>query len=514
MSDINAFIESSEEFALAAAPRPSDEKVSYIQPKLHPTEEAKLSYEDIAIPPPNPDGSLVNSFPIDKESRIPRPKDFGRRDNVEGTESKIPLSQSIKDSIVRNSFIGNSLRVMDQTLAELERNKIDQLAIWDDRERLLYGVSEVYWEDILSAPTYALAERESERIRGAEGRRLRQQKQTFGKSLVADMVGFVVDPSNFIPGYGMLKGVQYASRMRALTDVGAGFARSTRGAQIAALAAAGGFEEAIRMSPRYISDPTFEVNEYMTDIAMSAAMSGLLPVAFSGLKKGVLGLPNAASDVRAHLHEWGADVGARQVLRFPGELRRAGIRNPGEAVQRSRAAAQDAVNRNFHEANARQNTRQFRNAVDEDLSADVPDVQNVGGFFDNYFRRVGDRAEETLKLRAKIARNVSVAGIAGGVVAGPVGAVVGAGLMSNKEYLIVAARLAKNLRKQRRHEYDRALATGDTRRAISIIRAARTKRAVDGVVDSREIVADQITTAVHTARQSIREIVSTARGVC
>ena len=419
------------------------------------------------------------------------------------------FGQAVWNSMKRDSFIGNSGRLLDQKIAETQRNSVDENLIWDSREALLDGISPQYHAEILNAPTFGLARRESSRVRSREQAIKREHNTHMGKTLAADIAGFILDPTNLLPGYGILKGIALAKRTSSLSVL-QGIAASSKGRQMADFAAIGAFEEAIRMAPRYASDPTFEVNEYMEGIAMSAAFSGLLPIAFSGIRGGINKLPALHDDIQKHLHTWGMDVGVRQAMRFPGQLKETGFKDPGTALRKAKEIAQDAVNKKVKEFNKTTERRKVNDAIREDFKGETPTNNKFMEWAESKLDTVGDVAIKRSKLKVKILAQATAATTVGGVVAGPVGAIAAAALFSNRDYIALGARLALRKRKQRRIAYNAAVAAGDDTAAAAILRSAKTKPTV---ADTVEELNTAILQSVDRAKTKLRELNEKAK-VC
>ena len=424
--------------------------------------------------------------------------------------------EAVWNSIIRDSFIGNSYRVLDQTIEELNRTDKHAVAIWDARETLTVGISPQYHDDILNAPTIDLAIRESQRIRNREIKLKKEYNTHMGKSLVADIAGFMLDPSNLLPGYGMLKTYNLATRTKALGAL-QNIAASSKAQQMSTLAAAGAFEEAIRMAPRYASDPTFEVNNYMEGIAMSAAFSGLLPLVFGGIGSGVGRLteilPNAANDIGAISHAYGMDVGVRQAMRFPGKLKETGFKDPGTALRKSKEAAQDAVNTKVKEVNARTNTRQFNDALTQDMAGDAPSNNKIVSWIDDQLDKAGNTALDRAKLKLRRAGVSTAATLGAAAVGGPLAGITTAALFANKDYLAIAAKVAIRKKNIRRAGYDAAITAGDTKRATDILRETRQSKGQTDIAMTIDVVEEQIASAVDKAKVKLRTINEQSR-VC
>ena len=423
------------------------------------------------------------------------------------------LGVAIWESMKRDSFIGNVTRWIDNVSAEMHRNRADEKRIWDYKDELTHGISPEYHRDIVTAPTWELAIRESQRIRHREEQLKREYNQSFGKSLVADALGFMLDPSNLLPGYGMLKGVQLANRASTMSTLGR-FAQSTKMQKMGSLAAAGAFEEAVRMAPRYASDPTFEANEYYAGIAMSAAMSGLMPAAFSVGRSGVGRLankiPEAAADIRNSMHAHGVDVAVRQAMSFPSALKETGFKDPGTALRKSKEAAQDKVSQKVNELNARSGQKEFEATIKDDLSGESPTTSKAVQWMESKIDQAGDAAIERMKLKAKRTAQGGAAVAAGTVVAGPLGGVAAATLFANRDWIQLAGKAAVRARNKRRLAYDAAISAGDKEGAARILREARTTPRATAE-QTLEIAQEEVASAVENAKKRIREIHNRAR---
>lgn len=426
------------------------------------------------------------------------------------------MARAIWESAKRDSFIGNIARWADQQIAETERNTVDEDLIWGAKEELTHNISPEYHSEILNAPTMGLALREANRIRHREEQIRREHHQSIGKTLVADIAGFIIDPTNLLPGYGMLKGVQLARRMNAITALQT-LQRSSKMTQMGVLTAAGAFEEAIRMAPRWASDPTYETNNYMEGIVMSAAFSGLLPAAFGGIKAGARRgadiLPNALNDINATLHAYGVDVGVRQAMRFPGQLKETGFKDPGTALRKSKELAQDAVDVKVKEVNARTNTRQFNDSLAEDMAGDAPSNNKMVGWMEDQLDRAGDAALSRAKIKLHRAGVATTATMGAAALGGPLAGIATAALFANKDYLAIAAKVAIRKKNIRRAGYDAAITAGDTKRATEILREARQPKGQTDVAMTIEVVEEQILSAVDKAKVKLRTINEQSR-VC
>ena len=412
--------------------------------------------------------------------------------------------EGIWESAKRDSFIGNTARWIDQIANNAQRNFADQKLIYDNREELLHGISPEYHEAILNAGTFDLAVRESQRIRHREDQIKREYNQSIGKSLVSDLMGFMIDPTNLLPGYGMLKGVSVARRMNALGTI-KNVAASSKMQQVGALTAAGAFEEAIRMAPRFASDPTFEANNYMEGIAMSAAFSGFLPVAIGGVRRGIDIAPDAYADIKNHLHAWGVDVGVRQAMRFPSELKQTGFKDPGTALRKSKEFAQDRVGQNVHEVNAR-NMKKEVDQKTKDLKGETPNSSGVVDSALDMFDRAGDAAIGRVKVKLKRGAQATAATAVTAAVAGPVPAAIVAGMFANRDYLAIALKAGVKAKRSRRAAYDLAKSTGDEAKAAEILREARQTGGKPTAAQTAEAAQEMILDAVEKAKIKIRDI--------
>ena len=429
-------------------------------------------------------------------------------ENREFTED-FSFGEAIWNGVVRDGITGNTIRVLDQVISELDRSDAHAINIWEAKESLTIGISPEYHADILNAPTMDLAIRESQRIRARELAIKKEYNTHVGKSLAADVVGFVVDPLNLLPGAAVMKGLSVARRTNAIGAL-KGVAASSKGEKMATLAVAGAFEEAIRMAPRYASDPTFEVNNYMEGIAMGAAFAGFLPVAFSGIKGGILRLPALNDDIQRHLHNWGMDVAVRQAMRFPSKLKETGFKDPGTALRKSKESAQDAVNKKVKEFNKTTEKRKATEAIREDLKGETPSNSRLMQWAESKLDQAEKVAQERLKLKVKRIVQAAVATTVGGVVAGPLGVATAAALFANRDYIAIGAKFALKKKLQRRVAYNAAVAAGDDKAAAAILRGARTKPTLE---DAVEEISESISTAVEKAKTKLRDINEKAK-VC
>jgi len=412
------------------------------------------------------------------------------------------FGQALWNSMKRDSWLGNIGRLTDQAIAGTQQSEINDGLIWDNQEALVHGISPIYHDDILQAPTFGLAKRESNRIRLREAALKREHNTHIGKTIAADMAGFFLDPTNLIPGYGIVKGIALAKRMSSIAVL-RGVAASSKGRQMAGFATVGAFEEAIRMAPRYASDPTFETMEYMENIAMSAAFSGILPAVFGGVQAGLRKLPALNDDMQRNLHSWGVDVGVRQAMRFPGELKETGFADPGTAARKAKEKAQDSVDAKVKEFNKTAEKKKAKEAIDEDMSGETPSNEKLMGWMEEKLDQAGDAAIKRLKHKLK--RTVaSAAGVAVATgIAGPIGGVVAAAFFTNKDYLAAGLKLALKHKKERRVAYDAAVSAGDHEAAAEILKGARKQKkpTPEETVDEMEV---NIRESVEEAKRKLR----------
>lgn len=420
----------------------------------------------------------------------------------EGIQSNT-FTESLWNAVKRDSFGGNIYREFDQQIAELSRSGYDEKLIWDDRENLTKGISPAYHDNILLAPTYGLAKRESRRIREREVALRKEYRTSIGQTLAADILGFFVDPSNYLPGYGMLRAIRVADRVLEVSLL-KGIAASGKGKKMAVLAGAGAFEEAIRMAPRYTSDPTFEANNYYESIAMSAAFAGFLPVVFGGFfgasKFTINKMPVLHDDIQRNLHKWGLDVAVRQAMRFPGKLKEQGFKDPGTALRKAKEAAQDRVAQKVKGFDKTGQKRKLKDAVKQDMKGDVPGTVKLMGVINDTLDSIGEAVTARIKSRlerTKVSRqdadldlkDINVADKTKGA--------------NTEEYLKMAEKVAIKQRQVRRLAYDAAVSAGDTKAARKILKDARKTPSTVEVTESYLAI---VLEAVEKAKAKLKEV--------
>lgn len=156
------------------------------------------------------------------------------------------------------------------------------------RDELMYGVSEEYEAVVMTQPTLEAAQRMADRVRNSNFRNAMRENEGIMQSIGAGFVGIVADPANFGPGLVAGSAAKFIAKTAAWQAVNASGKHGIK-KKIATWGAMGGTEELIRLYPKYLSNPTYKMDQYITEAAMGAGFGALMPAvipAFRGVGKG------------------------------------------------------------------------------------------------------------------------------------------------------------------------------------------------------------------------------------
>lgn len=395
----------------------------------------------------------------------------------EGPAKAFTYWEAAKNAMHRESFARNSMRWADQIFSERDRNAIDERAIWDARDELTHGISSLYHDDILGQPTWDLAVSESKEIRHRQEMILREQATGLGTSLLGDITGFVLAPSNIIPGFGIMKGITALRGVKMLAGSKI-LHPTTKTQRINSMFLAGGLEETLRAHPRYMTDVTYSSTEHLTAIAMNAAFTGLLPVVFGHAAREIGSMAEVGYAVRDTLNHWGVDVAFRQVMKTPGNIVRGGFKDVGDVVRATRQEAKDHVADKFKTINVHTRAVELREELEVSVAGDAPDAQGMLNWANARLDEIGEAARKRIHSTAGSGRMTEA-----DIGVSSAEAIQGAPLTKN-QYMEIAkdnaflpergnaidAASAEQSKALRRAAYQAALNARDTRGAAQILR--------------------------------------------
>lgn len=332
-------------------------------------------------------------------------------------EVEVGWFRAIRDAGDRDSFYQQGSRWIAQLAAEADESPEETAKILQNKDGLTDGIPQEYWKHILGMGSFEVAEAESIAIRHRLEMQEREATMGTAKMLGASLGGYITSPSNFIPAITLFKTIQGVDRAARLVR---GASRARKYGRIpgqplaysapynldavsrtAGLAAFGGTEEAIRLSPRMMADPTYTREEYMMSILGNAVFTGMMPAWFAGFKKAKPMVKERMADLGAAVddkaNKWGLDVHVRQAMRTPGEFKANGWKDWQGAARTAKEKAQHVVDTKWKENKARSNAKQHREAMDNDLNADTPGGEATSQFFKDYLNTVS----EGIKRRAR-----------------------------------------------------------------------------------------------------------------
>jgi len=218
-----------------------------------------------------------------------------------------------------------------------------------------YDVNEAWSEQLLlQAKNTQHMETLVQRIQRVTAHRKGADAMGIPKMLATEIGGFVLDPTNFIPGTLVVKGASLTSK--ALPKVAATMARlhGSKMGTMGIYAAFGATEEAIRLSPRLMSDPTYNYEQYLMEVGTGAVFAGAIPAVPTAYRwsKSVIAKParKLEQGMRNACENYGKSVETRT-----------GVNVMKQAVKGSRKAAKDKnIKAVFDEVDTAKATREAR----------------------------------------------------------------------------------------------------------------------------------------------------------
>jgi hypothetical protein len=500
---------------------------------LSPEVMSRYQYEDVSQESPM---KYPPHFMIGKTD-TPYGRDWNRAHKImpgiaNYWEPKVPYTadnsfgEQMWQSVQQNSMVSNAHRMLDQVSEGLARNTEDELKIYEQKDEILFGVDPKHHDYILTQPTYDLALREAGRVRQTQKWDMLSANTGAGTQALAGAAGFILNPTDWIPSIAVAKigalGLNAAARIPYLA---AQIAKPTSlVTKSLVFAAAGGFEEAVRMAPRWASDPTYQMNEYATNIALGTAFSGAMPAVFMGAKRGLGYIPEAHETMTYHLNQWGVDRAVRQALTFPGQLRDTGLGDIGTAVRRSKEIAQQQVDANWRDISVHSERRRARVATAEDLNSPSNRLDaseevtrsNIDSIADGAMRRTRVGWTQTAMTGA-----VSVTATA---VLGPGPAILLAGMVANRDPIALAMKAALIAGKNappattRNNLYKIAAAASDSRLSKYILEKTQPLRGTEGTTEAfeegAEWLSDRIAESTRRAQDRASEVYARRRSGC
>jgi hypothetical protein len=343
-----------------------------LQPLLAPQEAtysdtvpAPIVYDEVAAsePEPAPEGPITPAeleaveAPVEEEPETaPQPREFD-------TPAERPafIESFSRDADEMNMF-GNMYRVVRDTFEQATADESDSVEILQNRESLLEGVHPDYHEYVLGMPTLKAAERAQATSKVKHQRRKDRTLEPWYQSLGSGITAFLVDPTNFIPGAIVLKGMSVAEKLA----VGFGTriaAKAPVAAKIGKIATGGALEESLRNAPRLATDVDYQVSDYYTDIALGMAIGAAIP----GVPAAAAKMPNWRLKLGETVQATGLDSAVRNAVYKASGAARAVGQAEGSLIQKIRTADYGKAMRD-----ARQKTNDFvSNQVREIRKVDI-----------------------------------------------------------------------------------------------------------------------------------------------
>jgi hypothetical protein len=159
---------------------------------------------------------------------------------------------------------------------------------------LMEGVENphIYKDEILMSGSMEVAERKVMSLKQTQRYDRTRSKNGFVGNLTQGVAGFIMDPSNLLfTGLGAAKGASIAAKLIAK-------GMNPTKAYILAGVGADTAAEGVRSLPQLASDPAFRSQEYLTNLAMTAAGTGVFTVATPIIKMKLAGRsPSALGDI-------------------------------------------------------------------------------------------------------------------------------------------------------------------------------------------------------------------------
>lgn len=247
-----------------------------------------------------------------------------------------------------------------------------------------YDVNEVWSEQLLTqAKNTKHMETLAQRIQQVTAHRAGSEGMSIPMMLATEVSGFALDPTNFIPSTLVVKGAPLVPKL--LPKVAARFTEAvaakmgtTKLGTMGIYAAFGAAEEAIRLSPRLASDPTYNYEQYLLEVGMGSVFTGAIPAVPTAYRWGKSAIAKPANKLAEGMTEmWESYVKSTQM--------RTGVNVMKQAVKSSKKAAQDknikavfdeidpatAARKATDDFNARQAERKVNTAIKEATQATV-----------------------------------------------------------------------------------------------------------------------------------------------
>ena len=223
-----------------------------------------------------------------------------------------------------------------------------------------YDLHETWSEQLLlQSKNTAHMETLVKRIQRVTAHRQGAEAMGIPKMLATEIGGFVLDPTNFIPGTLVVKGAALTGK--ALPKVAAKFA-SLHGSKMGTMgiyAAFGAAEEAIRLSPRLMSDPTYNYEQYLMEVGMGAVFAGAIPAVPTAYRWGKSKIGKNLDTLNKGLKDSWETYGKSVETRT-------GVNVMKQAVKGSRKAAADKdIKKAFNEVDTAKATREAKDSFNE-----------------------------------------------------------------------------------------------------------------------------------------------------
>ncbi|MCP4851296.1 MAG: hypothetical protein GY900_06135, partial [Actinomycetia bacterium] len=236
-------------------------------------------------------------------------------------------------SVARNimAWTGRSIEKSRREAFDEEELEEEAARIEANLSDLLYGIiGDDARMAIQYAPTLKEAQRQSTWIRKQQQRIAAREHEPWFQAMVGGVAGFVLDPTNLVPGMALAKtgtmAMRTAMAARAMSKAGH---KTQLAARVGGWSALGTTEELVRNIPRTQVDALYSTDQYIMDAVFAGAFGGALPMLAPTFRVAGRGIGATAGLVADAGHALGADVAFRTAANM---TRRASKAHPERAA--------------------------------------------------------------------------------------------------------------------------------------------------------------------------------------
>lgn len=323
--------------------------------------------------------------PVEKPFKLIPDDELERARNPNSPAWSSMVTHEISEGVT--SHIANA--ISDARDAEPDSEQLSQ-----DLDDASLALSEKYGIDVdtidqIAASSRSVEEltRKAKRLHDADIWNRSVADVGFMTQASAGLVGFVLDPVNLIPGAAVIKGGRIAAKM--LPRMSERLMANGLG-RTGTFAAMGAIEEATRLYPRLMSDPTYSYDQYKIDVALGAGFGGGIAAVSLG---GRFAKNNLSKGINDALDKYKTSLESRLVVnKLTDTLGVTKNENARKAVQEAidaalgpeaikdakRAAeiakAQDQVMMSKVNQTLRNHSEKFRDQVKEGLDTKIEDT--------------------------------------------------------------------------------------------------------------------------------------------